>query len=225
MKKAIIMLAAMVLFAAPAMAGPMPPVTFHFPSLAGAEYMAVATVYLTWDGGWHGGDFQVHMVDGDLPETGVFNTFCVESQITFYPGATYYASIDTAAIRGNPSSAKVDLTSEAAWIYSQYRTDKLDGDVGDVGSYTDRQISEAIWWQQGVADGNDNLLSKEAEKHRTEGIGNVRVMNLWTLSLQSNGDYVASDVQSQLILVPAPAAIGLGLLGLVLVGGYMRRYA
>ena len=225
MKKAIIMLATMVLFAAPAMAGPMPPVTFHFPSLAGAEYMAVATVYLTWDGGWHGGDFQVHMVNGDLPETGVFNTFCVESQITFYPNATYYASIDTAAIKGSPSASQIALTSEAAWIYSQYRAGNLDGvGAGDLGFYADRKISEAIWYQQGVADGVKNDLADKAELYAPAGIGDVRVLNLWTLS-NVGGDWVASDVQSQLIKVPAPAAIGLGLIGLSLIGWFMRRLA
>ena len=218
MKKLILMFAAMVLLAAPVMADPMPPVNFHYPTLSGAEYTAVATVRLGWDGVWHGGSFTVNLVNGSLlPDVAPFETFCVESEITFSPGAVYYASINDVAIRGRPTVSQEALTPEAAWIYSQFR-------AGALGGYTDRQISEAIWYQQDATmpGGVNNALSVAAQAHASDGIGNVRVLNLWTLR-QDGTEWVASDVQSQLILVPAPAAIGLGVLGLALVGWLKRR--
>jgi hypothetical protein len=50
------------------------------------------------------------------------------------------------------------------------------------------------------------------------------VLNLWTLNYSSDRlRWEAVDVQSQLIKVPAPAAVLLGVVGLALVGWARKR--
>lgn len=258
MKKMILMCAAMLLLAASTATADSLPLIFHYPSSAvdpQHSYTAVAQVQLSWNGIWNGGPFQVSLATpsqlldtqyglGQGSLTGVqvpFPTFCVENNVYFYPNTTYFASIDDIAAQGGNSTnplAQNTLTPGAAWIYYQYRQ-------GNLSAFQDWQISEAIWYEMGLTTSNGEYFNGHPDWGVANGIttlvdaahpvdiGGVRVLNLWTLT-KSGNNWIATDVQSQLILenaslppnlVPAPAAIVLGLIGLSALGLYMRRYA
>ena len=79
-----------------------------------------------------------------------------------------------------------------------------------------------FWHEMGQSGGFTNGITALADSAAPTDIGNVRVLNLWVLD--STGT-VATDVQSHLTIVPAPAALVLGALGLGLVGWVKRRLA
>jgi hypothetical protein len=204
MKKLILMLAATVLLAAPAMADMTASLgTYH--SLFNHNTIG-------------GGHFDVTR-SGSLAEwaaAGVpanFSTFCVEN-ITFSPGTTYYATIDDTVQWG--AVPPTTLTSQTKNLYAGYLS-------GSSLYADDGGLQMAIWYFEGVTgyDNPDYYTSRDALIDLADtyvpGAENVRVLNLWT-----GGPY-QGDVQSQLVQVPAPAAIGLGVLGLALVGWLKRR--
>jgi hypothetical protein len=259
MKKVILMGAAALLLAATTAVadswggdGPI----FFYPTWSTNQYQAVAKVELEWpSGGCNGGPFTVNVLGGSLTEKTGFMTFCVESSIDFYPGTPYYATIDPYAAAGwstNTGTITNPLSPGAAYIYEQYRANKLTG-------YSNTDISRAIWHEMGtdvsIVNNYDsygyyvdpvgyNALVAAADTYASSGggIGNVRVLNLWSLTAtgthldqgETVTTWIATDAQSQLILdpsappsaiVPAPAAISLGMIGLAALGVYMRRYA
>lgn len=196
---------------------------FTFPVGSSEHYNPVAGVTLGWNGVWNGGPFDVHVNWGSLPQGKDFSTFCVESTIEFYPGAQYVATVDKVAAQGGLSGNYNPLNAATAWIYKQYLG-------GSLRSYSSAAISQAIWYEMGQSGGSHNTIAESAEAATystaanpdTVNIGNVRILNLWLLD---SAGKVTADAQSQLTVVPVPAAIVLGALGLGLVGWTRRRMA
>lgn len=174
--------------------------------------------------GFSGGVFAaLDMSDGvsKLPEAN-WATFCIESNEFINLGSTYNAQINTAAINGGSGGGSPDpLDPRTAFLYQTYRTNPaaLNGSLSGGASFTGtqaerqaatKQLQQAIWWlEQETGGANNGLVTLAAGSGWTD-IGNVRVLNLFTL----NGDGSWNHHQDMLILVPAPAAALLAVIGL-----------
>ena len=141
-----------------------------------------------------------------------YETFCIE--INEGIGLdTYEAIINTKAIAGGSGITSPDpLDPETAWIYETYLYSNPFG-------WSAEDVQLAIWVQE------DEILSAPEYQNWTNvtdilsaaenalGIGDVRILNLWT----PIDDTKQFPVQDVLIVVPEPATLLLlGLGGLVL---------
>ena len=179
-------------------------------------------------------------------KTDSFQTFCIETG-EFIASPTHIWVSTESTVEGTPGSHSWvggvpgtgdDLDQKTAWLYTQFAT----GNLATLGyNYTPGAgriesagaLQRLIWSIEG--EGGDvfttsymNITLNNAQRTLINtwntaysgsgwsGIGNVRVLQT---------DRSGGMGQDQLYLVPAPAAIGLGMLGLGLVGWYMRRYA
>ncbi|MBA7612316.1 hypothetical protein ES703_19552 [subsurface metagenome] len=92
------------------------------------------------------------------------------------------------------------------------------------------ELQDAIWWIENEVGGSNTGQSStwitEATNAITSGtwsgIGNVRILNTWT---PGHVGELAYELQDQLYLVPVPAAVLLGIIGLGVAGWKLRKYA
>jgi hypothetical protein len=175
-------------------------------------------------------------------------TFCVEG-VVFSPGTTYFATVDGDSILQNGGSLNSDIKKWFA-AYADGMFDTVagldpDGAGGDPAATaravgTNRAANRALqafFWDQLGVNGGDNVVWLQnndstayslylgyedfiANTYSSYRYQLVQVLNLW-----QNSD-ATGDVQSHLVMVvPAPAAALLGVLGLGITGWVKRRFA
>ncbi|MCP4608329.1 MAG: hypothetical protein GY845_06410 [Planctomycetes bacterium] len=192
------------------------------------------------NGTTNGGEFLITVLQDpigiyDLNEQ--FRTFCIETNRYIGNNQNYYVTIDTMAWIGGSGGGNPDpLSAETAYLYSLW-LDGTDG-VNNIlhNDTTADAMQRAIWYSEGETLGSNAGLSGTylswANDAVTVGgsndswynkwgntIGDIRVMNLWT-NVNHTG-----DAQDQLVRVPLPGAVLLGVLGLCIAGVKLRKFA
>ena len=205
-------------------------ITFTY---GGNAFETVATVKLT--GGSGGGPYNVSVVSGALMPIGESYTvtgpaWCLESNINFTPGDTYYATLDRFAAGGGQGyePAGDPLGEVAEGIYLKWRD-------GNSLGWTQNEVEKSLWEAEEESDGQAlapyTWATGEGLVITDDASNAVWVLNLWELSdiVQINDNVLfaqsVKEKQSHIvgtIPVPAPAAVLLGGLGTCLVG-FMRR--
>jgi hypothetical protein len=175
-----------------------------------------------------------------------FQTFCVETTEYFSPGSQYDVGLSDAAIYNNLGSANSDpLSVGAAWLYRQFAQGTLNGYnystavIPDSVPMTYRQVSadslqKAIWYLEGEGGGvNNSFVTAAADQfgslsaaqgdNYSAGVRQIPVMVMNLFASGHFGDY-NYRAQDMLVVVPVPAAVLLGLLGLGAAGMKLRKF-
>jgi hypothetical protein len=177
-----------------------------------------------------------------------FQSFCVEYNEHIYLGNTPFLvggvtnhTVNAPGAYGTYSGTEVGHTStqdpisaSTAWLFTQFFTTNLSNTSiwGNVSQSTkNTAVQQAIWSMEGEPSGSisslatsyKSLANAAVSSGAWSGIGNVRVLNLY--SQDSHGHYTV-NAQDQLYMVatvPEPETYALMLAGLALVGGIARR--
>ena len=177
-----------------------------------------------------------------------FQTFCLEGGEYVYSGQsldivvnTTFINEATGAVTGPGSHAILgsmaygdNLDARTAYLYTEFATGTLAGyDYTLAGRATSADaLQRAIWYIEGEAGGVNNTFAALALDAVTVGgstdewvgmgIGDVRILNTWVPGHVGDLNYARQDM---LYLVPVPAAVLLGMLGLGVAGLKLRRFA
>ena len=190
-----------------------------------------------------------------IPTGTKYQSFCVEDSEFINPGSEYDVIVNTGAIMGNGGGdGSFDpLDPRTAFLFTHFSNQTLTGYNYTPGSgrvASARALQRVIWglegelgtaWTPAAGLETDfwNLAYEATEIADTwledpnptgyttdgivtwSGIGNVRILNLYVKGYAGNPDYLRQDQ----LVVPAPAAVLLGLLGLSVAGVKLRKYA
>lgn len=217
---------------------------------AAAEVVTGSIIKFTDGIGNHpGGAFNGSVVSGAVGAwNNSFESFCLEYSETLNVTGTHYRvggvtnHTENAPGRyGIYSGSEVGHTStqdpisaQTAWLFTQFFTTHLSNSAiwGSANQTTkNTAVQQAIWSLEGEPSGS---LSSLASSYKTmanaavssgawNGIGSVRVLNLYSKDSQGNYTRHAQDQLYMVSAVPEPETYALMLAGLALVGGIARR--
>lgn len=194
----------------------------------------------------HGGEIKVLTFGSTVPAMGagvqvaggLFQTFCLEADISLANNTTYNYTLATGATGGGVTGGDPDpLDAQTAYLFTQFWNANLsnyDYTLGTARIASATSLQNAIWKIEGelvgtlqtAYDGDAQAQAWVAEAAAAvaangswfgRGIGNVRVINP-TNSL-------GADIQSMLVLVPLPPAAlsGLSILAGLAGAAFVRR--
>lgn len=188
--------------------------------LIAAPAFCVPMVEITSRGifGNDGGIFNVKLID--LPGVNdSFSTWCIETNETLTVGSTYFVEVNTYAVAGGESIGRDYLDSRTAWLYTQY----LNGVYTITDGTQAALFQNAIWALEDEIDdpaSGANLYFDAADGSGATGIGNIRVLNLWSNYNSSTGvysgnrqDLLVSVPDASIMLLLGPSLVGLGIIG------------
>jgi hypothetical protein len=193
-----------------------------------------------------GGPFAITVIQGSLTwlgDDGVttiqgpsqFETFCIERHEGITLPGDYWVQINKGAVAGGEGGSPDLLDVKTAALYRQWL-------AGPTASDSLYQLAMWSLEQEAVFDSEQKLWEDTATGSELDGVyqvgedlvthlidtvgnpsdlGNVRVMTLWTSWAETGG--FSGWAQDQ-IVVPAPAAVLLGLFGLTAAGLKLRRF-
>jgi len=182
-------------------------------------------------GSSNGGEF-IFTPSGDYNglTLGPFPTFCIEViEYIDFSRQFHVDDISSFAVEGGFGGGNPDpLDARTAWLYQSFRDQSL-SDYGYVYDIEEQRVASAnalqnvIWGLEGElgdswtpAAGMEATFLAAAEDADPVGLGNVRVLNIsWPNR---------TPAQSQLVIVPVPGAVILGIVGLGIVGLARRRF-
>jgi hypothetical protein len=164
---------------------------------------------------------------------GSFQSFCLEKNEYIDNGATYDYLLSGFSQLGGLGGGNPDpLSAATAYLFTQFWNGTLAGyDFTDTGvgrKVSAKELQKAIWAleDEGAAPtgGQAKTWYDAALASGWTNIGNVRVMNLYTVGY-AGSTLKSYNHQSQLVVVPLPVAslAGLALLGAMGLAGAVRR--
>lgn len=176
-----------------------------------------------------------------------FQSFCLEHVETidfgtnFMVGGVTNHTVNAPGAYGTYSGTEVGHTStqdpisaNTAWLFTQFFTTNL-SNTSIWGSGTqavkNTAVQQAIWSMEGESFGNMSSLASSyvslanaaVSSGAWSGIGNVRVLSLFSQDSHHNYTVNRQDQLYMVSSVPEPETYALMLAGLALVGGIARR--
>jgi hypothetical protein len=163
-----------------------------------------------------------------------FQTFCVETLVTFTPGNVYNAIISNEILPDSQFPSGNPITMGTAWLYSQFAAGTLSGYDYTEGSgriATAGDLQQAIWYLQGdvaslVNGGADGTAFYTAAQTALGGnINNAAngAYGVVCLNLRDGNYQDQLMVAPGYTVVPEPSAVSFGLLLSLPLGLYKVR--
>lgn len=162
--------------------------------------------------------------------TDSFQTFCLETTEYITTNHTYNVKLNTNAVMGGTLYPGDPVSVGTAYLYSQFARGTLSGyDYSDTGvgrTNSAKALQHTIWWLEGAASdpGPSNIFQNLVTTMFTDpSVDNLNAGVLQFPVLAMNLTNSDDPYQDQLILVPIPATILLGLFGLGIGGWKFRK--
>jgi hypothetical protein len=163
-----------------------------------------------------------------------FQTFCIENnEFLKEDGHLYDVVLSDDAVAGGSGGPQPDpISLGTAWLYQEFATGQLDGyNYNPLAGSPAREddavtLQEAIWaLEQEIAAPVNNEFF-DAAVTQFGSIAAAMADNAGTIGVMAMNLYGSVELsQDQLVLVPVPAAVLLGILGLGVAGLKLRKYA